>query len=84
MKSIADNLAAATEEGIKGISPQAHARARKMADLEAAKTLRTRVKTGVGLAAVGTTGFLGVHKYHQHQDNKILEKIQNGYKPPKQ
>lgn len=49
------------------------------ADEVAKRSLRARVKTGIGAAGVGTAGFLGLHKYHQHKDNAILSKIDSMY-----
>jgi hypothetical protein len=46
--------------------------------------IRSRTKAGLGAAAVGTAGFLGVHKYHQHKDNAILAKIDRMYSDPYQ
>lgn len=57
-------------------------RARRKAKVEAGRTLQTRVKLGVGGAAAVGTGFLGVHKYMQHQDNKILAQIDKLYGTP--
>lgn len=54
-------------------------RAKRKAHVAAGRTLQARVKTGVGAAAAVGTGFLGVHKYRQHQDNKILERIDRMY-----
>jgi hypothetical protein len=54
-------------------------RAKRKAKVEAGRTFQTRVKTGVGVAAATGAGFLGVHKYFQHQDNKILERIDKMY-----
>jgi hypothetical protein len=60
----------------KGITPL---RAQRKADVEGKRAFKTQLKTGVGIGAAGTAGFLGIHKYHQHQDNKILKKIDNMY-----
>lgn len=40
-----------------------------------ASSLKARVGTGLGLAAAGSGTYLGMKKYHQYQDNKILERI---------
>lgn len=57
-------------------------RARRKAKVEAGRTFQTRVKLGVGGAAVVGGGFLGLHKYMQHQDNKILARIDKLYGTP--
>lgn len=54
-------------------------RAKRKAHVEAGRTLQTRVKIGVGGAAAVGTGLFGVHKYYQHQDRKIMEKIDKLY-----
>jgi hypothetical protein len=43
------------------------------------RSTNARVKAGVGAAALVTGGFLGIHKYHQHQDNKIMRKLDQIY-----
>jgi predicted ATPase len=71
-------------------STLAHAEARgrtaahAIADADAAKArmINARVKAGIGAAAVGTGGFLGIHKYHQHKDNAIMAKIDQMYVDP--
>jgi hypothetical protein len=65
----------ASHLGIPGIRPRSIHIAKNLARKESKAVLRTRVKTGLGVAAVGGAGFLGLHKYHQHKDNKILERI---------
>lgn len=54
-------------------------RADRMAKVEREKSTRARVKGGILGVAVTTSGFLGLHKYHQHQDNEILRKIDSMY-----
>jgi hypothetical protein len=54
-------------------------RAKRKAQVEAGRTFQTRVKVGVGGAAAVGTGMFGVHKYFQHQDRKIMEKIDKLY-----
>jgi hypothetical protein len=46
------------------------------------RMVKARVKTGLGVAGVGTAGFLGLHKYHQHKDNAIMAKIDSMYVDP--
>jgi hypothetical protein len=38
-------------------------------------SIKARVGTGLSAAALGTGAYLGMKKYYQYQDNKILEKI---------
>lgn len=63
-----------------GVSNQAVLRAKRLADTSSGRSMQTRVKTGVGAISAVGTGFLGLHKYHQHKDNKILERIDSMYK----
>ena len=43
---------------------------------EAAKQTRdARVKAGLGVAAAGSAGFLGIHKYHQYKDRAIMDRL---------
>lgn len=69
-------------------SAEARGRKAKHALLDAAKAnkrmVSARVKTGVGVAALGTAGFIGLHKYHQHKDNAIMAKINEMYVDPNQ
>ncbi len=39
------------------------------------KSLNTRIKTGLTAAGVGVTGYLGIRKYQQHKDNKIMQRL---------
>ncbi len=50
-----------------------------LSDKASASTFKTRVNTAVGALGVGGGGFLGIHKYHQHKDNKIMERIDKMY-----
>jgi hypothetical protein len=74
------NKASVLEEAEK--SGLTSGRARRKAKVEAGRTFQTRVKLGVGGAAVVGGGFLGLHKYMQHQDNKILARIDKLYGAP--
>lgn len=75
----ASTLKGAKSMGINGVPESAVLRASRMAKVESGRTFQSRVKAGVGAAAATGAGFLGLHKYHQHQDNKILEKIDKMY-----
>lgn len=55
-------------------------RAARKAKVEAGRTFQARVKVGVGGAAAVGTGMFGVHKYYQHQDRKIMERIDKMYR----
>ena len=55
------------------------ARAKRQAIISAGRSFQTRAKAGATTAALGTSGFLGLHKYHQHKDNQILKKIDSMY-----
>ena len=50
-----------------------------MAATAAKQTRDARVKAGLGAAAIGGTGFLGVHKYHQYQDRAIMDRLNRMY-----
>jgi hypothetical protein len=65
--------------GRVGVPKETIQDAKHSAKYRAAKTFQARVKTGVGVAATTGAGFLGLHKYHQHKDNKILAKIDKLY-----
>lgn len=54
----------------------------RMASVAARQTRDARIKAGLGAAAVGGAGFLGIHRYHQHKDRAIMERLQNMYKGP--
>lgn len=57
-------------------------RANRVAEVDRGRSTQTRVTTGlVGTGAVGG-GFIGLHKYHQHKDNRILQQIDKLYKKP--
>jgi len=75
-----NSLASASEMGIHGIPNSSINRARRVAKVQTGRTTQARIKAGVGGAAITSAGFLGVHKYHQHNDNKILNKIDEMYK----
>ncbi len=64
---------------VKGISDDAVRRTQRIAKVENGRTLQARVKVGLGATATTTAGFLGLHKYHQHKDNKILARIDKMY-----
>ena len=81
MRMMADNIAKAGDHGIRGIPGSAVLRAKRIAKVESGRTLNARVNLGATVATASTAGFLGLHKYHQHQDNKIMAKIDSMYKP---
>lgn len=66
--------------GIKGITSTAVRDAERRARVAKGRSFQTRVKTGIGTGLALGGGFLGLHKYHQHKDNKILERIDSMYK----
>jgi hypothetical protein len=61
------------------IDPSQTTRTERIAHVEKGRSFQARVKGAVGGAAAVGTGFLGLHKYHQHQDNKILARIDKMY-----
>lgn len=72
---VSSGLHMAGNVGIRNIPKSAVTRADRLSKVETGRVLRTRITAGVGAAAVAGAGFLGLHKYHQHRDNKILERI---------
>lgn len=48
------------------------------------KTRDARIKAGIGIAAAGGGGFLGVHKYHQHKDRAIMDRLNQMYTEPQE
>lgn len=57
-----------TIDHVHGLSEKAHA-----------SMVKARVNTAFGVTAGAAGGFLGIHKYHQHKDNKIMERIDKMY-----
>ncbi len=70
---------AAPKMGVHGIPEKTILRSERLEQQAKGQSLRTRVKAGVGATAAVTGGFLGLHKYQQHKDNKILERIDKMY-----
>jgi hypothetical protein len=79
-KNQAKVLAEAKNLGRLGVPASTIQRAARMSHVSSGRSFQTRVKAGLGTTAGVTAGFLGLHKYHQHRDNKILERIDNMYK----
>lgn len=46
-----------------------------LADNARREMIASRIKTGLGVGAAGTAGFMGLHKYHQHKDQAIMDKL---------
>lgn len=72
----ADALA---RHSVAGNSPK---RVRDMANEAAAITRNARIKAGLGAAGIAGAGFLGVHRYHQHKDRAIMERLNAMGKTP--
>jgi hypothetical protein len=79
-ENLAGSLKDANKMGVKGIPESAKIRANRLTEVAKGRSFQTRLKTGVGVVAGGTAGFLGIHKYHQHNDNKIMERIDLMYR----
>lgn len=47
-------------------------------------TRDARLKTGLSLGAAGGAGFLGIHKYHQHKDRAIMERLSQMHIDPQE
>lgn len=60
-------------------SPQ---KVRAMANEAALQTRDARVKLGLGAGAALGAGFLGIHRYHQHKDRAIMERLNAMGKTP--
>ena len=60
------------------------AKVHAMATDATSRTRDARVKTGLGLGAAGGAGFLGIHKYHQHKDNAIMERLNQMHIDPQE
>lgn len=54
-------------------------RASRKAKVSNGRTFQNRVKLGVGGGVALTGGLLGLHKYMQYQNNKILARIDKMY-----
>lgn len=81
-ESTASAMRAANSMGLnksQKISQSALGRMDRLARVERGRSTQTRVKAGIGTAAAGTAGFLGIHKYQQHQDEKIMKRINQLY-----
>jgi hypothetical protein len=72
---ISSALKEAPNVGIRNIPEGATRKADRLLKNESKAVLRTRLATGLAVGVAGGSGFLGLHKYHQHKDNKILERI---------
>jgi hypothetical protein len=79
LKSMTDGVHLAKEMRVKGIEQRALTKTDRLANVARGRSTQTRVKTGLGVATATTAGFLGLHKYHQHKDNKILARIDKQY-----
>lgn len=54
-------------------------RAKRELHVANGRKFQARVKTGVGLATVGTAGALATRAYQKHEDNKILRQLDSMY-----
>lgn len=65
--------------GAKGIHQSTIDHVSDLSNAATASTRKARINTALG--AVGTLGggFMGISKYHQHKDNKIMERIDKMY-----
>lgn len=54
----------------------------RMASHATRQTRDARIKAGLGVGAIGTAGFLGIHRYHQHKDRAIMERLNTMYRDP--
>lgn len=78
-ENLAGSLKNAGRMGVKGVPEATKLRANRLTDVAKGRSFQTRLKTGVGVVGGSTAGFLGLHKYHQHKDNKIMERIDKMY-----
>jgi len=79
LSNLANNLKNAKSMGVKGVPSESITRAERLAHVAKGRSLQTRIKTIAGVSAGVGAGFLGLHKYHQHKDNKILARIDKMY-----
>ena len=52
----------------------------RMASVATRQTRDARVKAGLGAGAIGGAGFLGIHRYHQHKDRAIMQRLNTMYR----
>ena len=80
LKNAATVMHEAEGMGIRNVPESVITRSRRLAEVAKGRSTKTRIKTGLGVSTATIGGFLGLHKYHQHKDNKIMERIDNNFK----
>jgi hypothetical protein len=81
-ENAASVLRSANSMGLKGsrrVGKPAIERMERLAQAHRGRSTQTRVKAGIGASAGVAGGFLGLHKYHQHRDEKIMDRINTMY-----
>lgn len=79
-KNDLEALRRAKDLGPNGVPQSTIDHLEAMSNAARSRSTDVRLKTGLGTAVIGGGGFLGLHKYHQHVDNKIMARIDNMYK----
>lgn len=72
-RTLAADAEAVSRHAAAGRTPR---QVQRMAAVAQKETRDARIKAGVGTAAVGTVGLLGIHRYHQHKDSAIMKRIE--------
>ncbi len=67
------------DSGPKGIPVSTIKHVTGLSNAASASSLKARAYTAAGITGGAVGGFLGLHKYHQHKDNKIMERIDKMY-----
>ena len=80
LKNQAEVLHGAKNLGPKGVPHETISHAQDLADAAKKASNKARTYTATGAVAGTTAGFIGLHKYHQHKDNKILERLDKMWK----
>lgn len=73
-KNIHNSLKDATLLG-GGIPSSTMRKAKELSDAASLASRNTRIRTALVVGGTGTAGYLGIHKYQQHKEDKIMQKI---------
>lgn len=79
-KSDLDALRRSKHIGPAGVPNSTINRLEGMSNAARSRSTEMRLRTALVGGTAGTAGYLGLHKYHQHVDNKIMARIDNMYK----
>jgi hypothetical protein len=73
-KTIHNSLKDAAHLG-SGIPASTMRKAKELSDAASLASRNTRIRTALAVGGGVTAGYLGIHKYQQHKDEKIMQKI---------